>query len=597
MGYEVLSREKMRYIDGNRLAPEEVFENQQSSKPIVFISDLHFDFEWPQHYALNTAFQREDEFIAFVVENFSDSVLCMVGDFYNDFRRTLSFVRRLEECHVVGFFVLGNHDYWSAGDAQTIDDTIALFTAATKDNQFFRFLCTGRKYYINDLCVIGDTAWTSFKRKGGRRVDLAQFSSKEGILPEFLKVQNFNLKDVISLHNEWIRFANKIITSEPRVLMLTHFPMFCQAEKDKDCWWSSETRLKKSNNYWCIYGHTHRYTDQYYNHVSCQRGYMNQSEDELRQRAYDKMLKAQSKLDAYSDILERYGDKGGHLSLLAQMGKLPYFYYDKTLGSHVPSFERQDFLEKNWKAINEGTKERRAIYLAERKWADILPDAQYSLMDFNRLEKLSTNTSLSVVNTWLDIFYSSKVASEETVNTLTAKGIQQRGYRRIASNKINLSTLATEPDSYIDKVKLRAEGLLKNLYAGYVYASRNHPPAHIIEAVFSAIGVIEQGDTSDFRSFMTAAVITGYVFNNCANMLVGMRPLDDFDLMRFMLVFLTMKKFEIKGTDYSIRKCGAKKFEFRDVDIYLPEINGKSLELSDVAILFSNNPKLSNNQG
>ena len=40
------------------------------------------------------------------------------------------------------------------------------FKEKTNNFSYFRFLCTGKSYRVGELCFIGDTGWTSFKRDG-----------------------------------------------------------------------------------------------------------------------------------------------------------------------------------------------------------------------------------------------------------------------------------------------------------------------------------------------------------------------------------------------------------------------------------------------
>ena len=119
---------------------------------------------------------------------------------------------------IKGFFVLGNHDYWSAG-LKSYDEVIEMFEEKTKRYKYFRLLISGKKYYIGDVCFIGDTGWTSFKRNG-ERVDLEYFDN----LPEVKEVRNFSCIDIIERHNKWIEFANNIIATEKKLLFCHIFP-------------------------------------------------------------------------------------------------------------------------------------------------------------------------------------------------------------------------------------------------------------------------------------------------------------------------------------------------------------------------------------
>ena len=82
---------------------------------------------------------------------------------------------------------------------------------------------------------------------------------------------------------------------------------------------------------------------------------------------------------------------------------------------------------------------------------------------------------------------------------------------------------------------------------------------------------------------MTAVVIAGYIWNRMPYSISEMRPLDDYDVVRFYLMFSTIQKFNLsiklvknveKNPDYSIN--------IGNVDIYIPKVNGLSLEPKEV---------------
>ena len=90
-------------------------------KRIIFISDLHFDFikdskqESGHRFVPENSNQIKSVFIDYVKENYANDILCLCGDFYNDTYMTLEFVKEMERSSILGFFVLGNHDYWNGG--------------------------------------------------------------------------------------------------------------------------------------------------------------------------------------------------------------------------------------------------------------------------------------------------------------------------------------------------------------------------------------------------------------------------------------------------------------------------------------------------
>ncbi|MFF2017790.1 metallophosphoesterase [Paenibacillus sp. NPDC058177] len=475
----------------NNNVPIEPTEN-----PIVFISDLHFDYT-KRKFKAKAASQMKSDFITFIKERYADSIICLAGDFFDSYKKTLSFVKELEENQILGFFVLGNHDYWNNG-TKSHQNIINLFSDETQDNQYFKFLVTGRKYYYKDICVIGDTGWTSFRR-GKRQVTLKQFMG----LPDAQKVKDFSPKKIMSLHDEWVSFANGVLNEEEKVLIVTHFPMIDFTNKDKDCWWSSTTALKGANS-WRIFGHTHR-TEQQYNNVSSQRGYNNSDAEDLERRGFKQ-------------------------------------YYVYAFGK----------LEKS---------------------AD-----QYSLIASSNFESISK-------------FHSPIVVSNVKNELALIATIKQRGYKRCASNKHNFAVLANSPEAYLEVVKEITDGYLRDTYIGYSISGRIS--RQVVKAIYHSIAIIESGDFSDIRAFMTAAVITGYVFNRMPLSIEGMRPLDDYDVVRFWLMLLTMKQYGIDmGVIDTVRSDKKKHITFCNVDVYLPAVNNLSLNEDEVKMLMDKTPLL-----
>jgi predicted phosphohydrolase len=467
---------------------------ESTEKPIVFISDLHFDFT-KRKFKAKAATRMKDDFIAFVKERYSGSILCLAGDYFNNYKKALSFVKELEKNQIVGFFVLGNHDYWNNG-LLSHRDIINLFSEVTKDNQFFRFLVTGRKYYFNDICIIGDTGWTSFRR-GKRQVELNQFMG----LPDAVKVKDFNPRNIIDLHNEWVSFANDVLKKEEKVLIVTHFPMVNFTKEDKDCWWSSSTALKGTNS-WRIFGHTHR-SGQRFNNVSSQRGYDNKE----------------------ANVMER-------------PWMMQYTY---------------DSFRKIEKSVH-----------------------QYNILSLSNFESISNYHSPVVVEN----------ANDELLLVSTVK---RRGYKRCAANKRNFTFLANSPDEYLKRVKNITEGYLKDTYIGYVLSGPL--PQEVINAIQHSIAIIERRDMSDLRAFITAAVITGYVFNEMPYGIKDMRPLDDYDILRFWLMLLTINHFGINMESINtVRSDKKNRITFCNIDLYLPSVNDLSMSADEVQMLMYKTP-------
>ena len=166
------------------------------------------------------------------------------------------------------------------------------------------------------------------------------------------------------------------------------------------------------------------------------------------------------------------------------------------------------------------------------------------------------------------------------------------GFKRCAANSINFSALATSPEEYIEKVRYIFAGYLKNTYIDYTYLG--YLSKWIIDAILSAISILEKGNFMNAREFITAAVVTGYVYNGMPEGIAQMRPIDDYDVMRFYLMFLTMKKHNI-GMDSisSVRKHSIDYIKFGNVDIYLPSVNECSLSIEGAMIQLKQTPLLS----
>ncbi|WP_394920023.1 metallophosphoesterase [uncultured Robinsoniella sp.] len=463
-----------------------------SYRTIVFISDLHFDFT-NQEFNPEAADRLKEEFLSFIKENYGNCLVCLAGDYFNDYRKTLDFIKELEKNKIRGFCVLGNHDYWSEGQ-KSYQELIALFDTETKENQYFRLLITGRKYYDDDLCVIGDTGWTSFRRRVGGDIPLEQFME----LPDASKVKGFLPEQIKEFHGNWIAFANEVVSTEEKVLILTHFPMFDFTREDSDCWWSSVTGLKAENS-WNIFGHTHHKQIHCYNNVSYQIGYANKSAEQ------------------------------------------------------------------------------------------VTGVSRYSFELFGRMERISGSSGIALAKeSMLSAFFSPITVTDTIRDIAVATQIKSRGFKRCAANKKNFAALANDRSSYLKQVMEILNGCLEGNYCDYVVTERLSK--YIVESVFASIAVLEENDFSDIRAFVTAAVITGYVYNNVPHMIEDMRPLDDYDVIRFWLMFLTIKKYNIGMTDiHSVRKDMSNYIAFQNVDIYLPAVNNMVMPAEEVLQLMQKN--------
>lgn len=466
------------------------------TQPIVFISDLHFDYT-KKEYKPEYSSKMKDNFILFIKENYSDSIICLAGDYFDNFKHTLSFIDELENNKILGFCVLGNHDYWNDGKLSH-EDIIHIFDINTINNKYFKLLITGRKYHLHDLCIIGDTGWTSFKRTRRKNISLKRFMK----LPEAKETKDFHPEKIIAFHNEWITFANKTLLEEKKVLIVTHFPMIDFTKTNEDCWWSSLTELRGDNS-WRIFGHTHHTKEQSYNNISSQCGYNNRGEKDLKQ------------------------------------------------------------------------------------------GNQYTSDAFGRLErKFIQNESETISH-----FYSPLICSNAKSDVSLIAFVNKRGYKRCMANNINFSALANNPTEYLEKVRETINRYTKYAYIGYAPTEVGGLPLPAENAIYASIDILEDSifnGIQDIRAFITAAVITGYVYNDMLYKIGGMRLLDDYDIIRFWLVLLTIRKFNLKMNDIgSIIKNREKSIPFLGVDIHLPMVNDSlSLSMDDVQNLLQKNPLL-----
>ena len=465
----------VRYTQGTELITFE--EQMPCDRNIVFISDLHFDFI-DGKYNDDKAPDREKSFIKMVSSNHKGDIICLAGDFYNDFRKVLEFVKKLEEKEINGFFVLGNHDFWNNGTFGH-EELIRMFDEETNGHIHFRFLKTGKKYYIGDLCFIGDTGWTSFKGENGYAdIDNAFFN-----LPDVKAVMGFNPKEIQRFHRDWIKFANGVLRSEKRVIVMTHFPMINFAQEERDLWWSSETELVDSDNSWRIFGHTHHRMGfgKSDNNISSQRGY-----------GYSEKRKISE-----SDL--------GYLVKLASSQEL-------------------------------------------------------ATSDYEAIAK----------------FYTPKVVKDPVKERALVCDVEKRGYRRAAANKHNLAALASDPKKYLKRVKETLRSYERNEYIGYALSKVLSPS--VMSSVSASIALLESGYTGNIRAFMTAAIITGYVWNQMPGLISEMRPLDDYDVMRFYMLLTAMKEHDINMESIkTIRAYKKDRLQFNNMNIPLPAVNGKVL--------------------
>ncbi|KAA1183516.1 hypothetical protein PAENI_20790 [Paenibacillus sp. B2(2019)] len=223
-----------------------------------------------------------------------------------------------------------------------------------------------------------------------------------------------------------------------------------------------------------------------------------------------------------------------------------------------------------------------------RKW-----NKQYSSYSFGKLEKSVDKHSIIASNNFelISKFHSPIIVSDAKNELVLVSTIKRNGYKRCAANKYNFAVLANTPEVYLETVKEITNGYLRDTYIGYTLSGRLS--GQVVKAIYHSIAIIESGDFSDIRAFMIAVVITGYVFNRMPLSIEGMRPLDDYDVVRFWLMLLTMKQYGIDmGVIDTVRSDKKKHITFCNVDMYLPAVNDLSLNVEEVKMLMQKTPLL-----
>lgn len=546
--------------------------NKICQKRIVFISDLHFDFvkdtsrESGHRFAPELSKGNQSDFINYIIENHANDILCLGGDFYNDFKPTLAFLQEMEAKQILGFFVLGNHDYWNDGTLSH-ENIIDIFDSTTANNKHFRFLTTGKKYFIDDLCFIGDTGWTSFKRT------LDRFTSKERVkeiksfkqfmgLPDARATRDFDPKKIRNFHNLWVDFANSVLTQEQKVVILTHYPMIdLTKQEDIDCWWSSVTQLLNTENQWRLFGHTH--SKQY-----------SSGPNITRQRGYDNKIMGQDISALYEEVKEQIRhEKQRQLD----------WCLEKNYPYRVVKNENGEKEIQNYIVISEEEIQARLEKLL----------TQYLPSDFGILHKTSDRCELSVpFQNILAKFYTTALVADPNESSQLSNSVKRSGYRRPAANKVNFAHLAHNKAEYLKRVRneISMAANSGNVRIGYYY--KLNFKQETIEALNAAADYLEHNDIrNDVRAFITAAVITGYAWNRELYWLESMRPINDYDVARFFLQFLTMQKYNITFDKiHTIERSRKDKIAFGNIELWLPMVNGKQLTIEQVMIAFSPTP-------
>lgn len=498
---------------------------------IHFIGDLHFN-RGNENGNEDVWDSRKQQFLKLVNDTVGgNDILCLLGDFYDDFKLTLAFIQELESLKIKGFCVLGNHDYWHDGRYSYIQ-LLDIFEKATRKNKYFRLLMTGRKYYVGDLCVIGDTGWSSFRRSTksggvGRRVSFKKLPN----IPEFQMVRDFSYKQVLSMHTSWVAFANSVYIEERQVLTLTHFPMIDFTESASDCWWSSKTELNNTEG-WCLFGHTHGVRQKYYNHVSHQRGYKDTPDTSLGSLTPMRIPVNSSTRPTVSNML---------------LSKT----FDATLANNMDSELAKSYI----KSVRKRGYKRCAANLKTMSELIESPDEYLDTVEDNLLGYIEND-------------YSGYIYECNTrFRSLFPKDTDYR--MMFGGLRMGFDELSREDKRYVRSL---SRDDLESLMRTPERRSSE------IQNIGAAIDIIRQNDLSDIRLFMTAVVVTGYAYNGMIYALKDMRPVDDYDVVRLATMYYSIRKNGLTTSKVNVIRKSDRKDDFvmfKDVPIYLPVINGK----------------------
>ena len=595
------------------------FNKNVCQKRIVYISDLHFDFikdtkqEHGYRFSSESSGKIQSDFIAYIKENHANDILCLSGDFYNDYSKTVNFAKEMEANQIFGFFVLGNHDYWNNGTLNH-EEIVDLFSKETAGHFNFRFLATGKKYYVDDLCFIGDTGWTSFKRTINRFSDTEQIyeikSFKQFMqLPDAKNVRSFDPKKILQFHNAWIDFANSVLMQEQKVFILTHYPMIDLTKEDIDCWWSSTTQLLDTENQWRIFGHTHdKKRNSNYN-ITRQRGYINQDPkqtiSEMQEDAEEELFNRKVRQDKNrqkwkSDKISRMEKKLKELEnrqifVLNRNKERPLTEIGKEIEKRIRNDINRVRRELNKLNNDDTTIPIRTIEIREEEIQKEIRRVanQYNPDDFGVLHKASDRRELSMpFQNVMTKHYTSAMVIDPDENSKLSRSVKCSGYRRPAANKINFAYLAYNKVEYLKKVRSEIQlwANTGNIRIGYYYFL--NMKQETIEALNASTDYLENNDLwQNVRAFITAAVLTGYAWNGEILYIEGMRPINDYDVARFLLQFLTMQMYDIKFEEIrTIERSKKDKIAFGNIDLWLPTVNGKQLTIEQVMTTFRPTP-------
>lgn len=496
---------------------------EDNRREIWYLSDLHFDYVSDR--ILNSPEKRENWLISRMQLN-RNVIYVLPGDFYDDYKKTLRFIKELEENEIVCFLTLGNHDYWSNG-RYSYREINAIFEDETKDNKFARLLMTGRAYELDGVTFIGDSGFSNFKinvTDDGLEGESTEFGGDE--LEEFFiskkehkqfidakKVRDWHIADICKLHKSWISFANQMIHTGKKLIIVTHWPMqmkkICvkqtelkEAKRDfssddakliRGIWWRQKSDMENGGNYWSIFGHTH---------------------------------------------YPEYDYHEGH-SISRQIGYEPNKSFDR--------------FPVDWFG----------------KLIPVVPSTE-----------IVSDTQI-IKNYQTDAIYDPKKNDVELLKKLELLGFRRTGN---AFNKASIAAYADNPEDFFREVRYKLR--LSRTIVGYIDAASMviKDACTVIEA---AVRILEKGYQGNIIEFYTSLILAGYGYSGMLTEVQNMRKINIYDIARIYFVLYTVESFKeqldlsnVKTIKKSSRKNAV--LLLQGVELYVPRINGYEVSVSDL---------------
>lgn len=153
----------------------------------------------------------------------------------------------------------------------------------------------------------------------------------------------------------------------------------------------------------------------------------------------------------------------------------------------------------------------------------------------------------------------------------------KNGYKRVAQNRKNFNALIEDKDAYTKKIDDILENYRLNQIGGWVIGSAySINRRDSIKRVQDANDYLKKHDINDnIILYMTAAVVTGYAWNNMIGWVSGMRPVNPSDVYRWYLYYINIKINKINLKEVSQVKSTMVKLP--GTTIALPRVNGKEI--------------------